>query len=395
MVEAVVAELRKLNAKAELLMQNEPKKEEAPVTKTLTKTGRCKVPTHRRKSINLSTDMIDNIAALEYISAERRVQPDQDQNQGQEIPWEALTEEERVAWYRTTLCTVSEWNQMMSEAEAPLDHSRSYGTAAAVSRYSVNSTPNSVTPAIGSTTPMSGMSGSAYSVSSAESDRLRLDTLEMSTATSPMTSEPSPLAASPAFVRNVPFRLTRGSQRGSGGSSASSRNLKRVLSGRDVLQEIRQTIRVTSKGQLRSSSDGSTVGHTNSARTGSNGESAMSRTRSRMRWAALRVVETTRAHLRKQIRRNKNFVRIFVSSTFRDFHNERDYLFQRVFPRLESACAERGILFIPVDLRWGVTEKEALDGEVIKLCLQEVDTCRPFFVAMLGERYGGTFLQSL
>ena len=96
----------------------------------------------------------------------------------------------------------------------------------------------------------------------------------------------------------------------------------------------------------------------------------------------------TRAHLRKQIRRNKNFVRIFVSSTFRDFHNERDYLFQRVFPRLESACAERGILFIPVDLRWGVTEKEALDGEVIKLCLQEVDTCRPFFVAMLGERYG-------
>ena len=207
-VEAVVAELRKLNAKAELQMQNEPKKEKKrlPGHENIDEDSEdAKFQRIRRKSINLSTDMIDNIAALEYISAERRVQSDQDQNQGQEIPWEALTEEERVAWYRTTLCTVSEWNQMMSEAEAPLDHSRSYGTAAAVSRYSVNSTPNSVTPAIGSTTPMSGMSGSAHSVSSAESDRLRLDTLEMSTVTSPMTSEPSPLAASPAFVRNVPF----------------------------------------------------------------------------------------------------------------------------------------------------------------------------------------------
>jgi len=81
-------------------------------------------------------------------------------------------------------------------------------------------------------------------------------------------------------------------------------------------------------------------------------------------------------------------VRIFLSSTFRDFAFERDYLMRHALPELQNFGAERGIMFIFVDLRWGVTSEESSGGDVLKLCLQEIDACRPFFVGMLGERYG-------
>lgn len=89
----------------------------------------------------------------------------------------------------------------------------------------------------------------------------------------------------------------------------------------------------------------------------------------------------------KLLHRNRT-VRIFVSSTFRDFALERDYLFQFIFPELEKKCVERGVFFIPVDLRWGLTAEESGSGEVVRLCLQEIDACRPFFLGMLGDRYG-------
>ena len=41
-----------------------------------------------------------------------------------------------------------------------------------------------------------------------------------------------------------------------------------------------------------------------------------------------------------------------------------------------------------VDLRWGVTRGEAEEGLALPICLAEVDECRPFFLAILGERYG-------
>jgi hypothetical protein len=50
-------------------------------------------------------------------------------------------------------------------------------------------------------------------------------------------------------------------------------------------------------------------------------------------------------------------VRVFVSSTFRDMHAERDRLNRFVFPELRSRCAKLGADFLGIDLRWGVTAK--------------------------------------
>jgi hypothetical protein len=41
-----------------------------------------------------------------------------------------------------------------------------------------------------------------------------------------------------------------------------------------------------------------------------------------------------------------------------------------------------------VDLRWGITDEQRAEGLVLPLCLAEIRTCRPYFIALLGERYG-------
>lgn len=81
-------------------------------------------------------------------------------------------------------------------------------------------------------------------------------------------------------------------------------------------------------------------------------------------------------------------VRVFISSTFQDMQAERDELTFRVFPELRARCRQRGISLIDVDLRWGITEEQEIRGEVLPLCLQQIDQSRPFFIGLLGERYG-------
>jgi tetratricopeptide (TPR) repeat protein len=88
------------------------------------------------------------------------------------------------------------------------------------------------------------------------------------------------------------------------------------------------------------------------------------------------------------LRSEQRVIRVFVSSTFLDFHAEREDLVKRVFPELRRRCVERGLLFVEVDLRWGITAEQAARGEVVSTCLAEIDRCRPYFIGLLGERYG-------
>eukprot|EP01133_Synstelium_polycarpum_P005272 gene5272-6110_t len=80
--------------------------------------------------------------------------------------------------------------------------------------------------------------------------------------------------------------------------------------------------------------------------------------------------------------------RIFISSTFLDMHGERDLIVKYVVPELRERAAARRIHVTEVDLRWGITEDEAARNRSVELCLDEVDRCRPFFVGLLGQRYG-------
>ena len=81
-------------------------------------------------------------------------------------------------------------------------------------------------------------------------------------------------------------------------------------------------------------------------------------------------------------------VRVFLSSTFADMQSEREALLKRVFPGLRRTCRERGVDLVEVDLRWGITEAQAEQGEVLPICIREIDKCRPYFIGILGQRYG-------
>ena len=49
-------------------------------------------------------------------------------------------------------------------------------------------------------------------------------------------------------------------------------------------------------------------------------------------------------------------------------------------------AARRGVG--EVDLRWGVTDEQKAEGAVLPICLAEIELSRPYFIGLLGERYG-------
>ncbi|VDI34172.1 Hypothetical predicted protein, partial [Mytilus galloprovincialis] len=91
-------------------------------------------------------------------------------------------------------------------------------------------------------------------------------------------------------------------------------------------------------------------------------------------------------------RRGWKTIRLFVSSTFKDMNNERDYLVKVIFPQLREWCEERKLRLVECDLRWGVP-KDADTRETLTTCLSELDRCReeniyPYFLSLVSERFG-------
>jgi tetratricopeptide (TPR) repeat protein len=81
-------------------------------------------------------------------------------------------------------------------------------------------------------------------------------------------------------------------------------------------------------------------------------------------------------------------IRVFVSSTFRDMQVERDELIKFIFPQLRKLCEQRRVTWGEVDLRWGISDEQKAEGQVLPICLHEIQRCRPYFIGLLGERYG-------
>ncbi|GBL79074.1 Telomerase protein component 1 [Araneus ventricosus] len=83
-------------------------------------------------------------------------------------------------------------------------------------------------------------------------------------------------------------------------------------------------------------------------------------------------------------------VRIFISSTFKDMHSERDLLIRYVIPELRKRAASVFVKINEVDLRWGITETDCASKRAAELCLLEAQKS-DLFIGMLGERYGTIF----
>ncbi|MBI3362078.1 MAG: NACHT domain-containing protein, partial [Chloroflexi bacterium] len=65
-----------------------------------------------------------------------------------------------------------------------------------------------------------------------------------------------------------------------------------------------------------------------------------------------------------------------------------DHLVKVVFPALREQLEPYRVHLVDVDLRCGVTREQAESDRALDVCLHFIDECRPFFVGLLGERYG-------
>ncbi|KAL3873137.1 hypothetical protein ACJMK2_036291 [Sinanodonta woodiana] len=79
--------------------------------------------------------------------------------------------------------------------------------------------------------------------------------------------------------------------------------------------------------------------------------------------------------------------RIFFSSPFNGMEEEREELTRKYFPQIHHLCNSKGLQFVAVDMRWGITAESSEKAQVINICLREIDRS-DMFVGFFGQRYG-------
>ena len=77
-------------------------------------------------------------------------------------------------------------------------------------------------------------------------------------------------------------------------------------------------------------------------------------------------------------------LRVFFSSPFGGMEEEREELTRKYFPQFQHACNIRGIQFVPVDMRWGITSEAADNAQVVNICLREIDRS-DIFIGFFGQ----------
>eukprot|EP00794_Sanderia_malayensis_P012166 gene12166-13421_t len=80
-------------------------------------------------------------------------------------------------------------------------------------------------------------------------------------------------------------------------------------------------------------------------------------------------------------------VRVFISSTFRDMHGERDLLTRYIFPELRSRAMQHFVNIYEIDLRWGITDEQSKSQSQVDICLSEAGKS-DLLIGLLGDRYG-------
>ena len=81
-------------------------------------------------------------------------------------------------------------------------------------------------------------------------------------------------------------------------------------------------------------------------------------------------------------------VRVYICGDYDDMYSERQYLDKSIWPVVNRWLLPYRMNFVPVDMRFGVTKSECFHKHVVRMHLDMIDLCFPFFICLLGERYG-------
>jgi hypothetical protein len=79
--------------------------------------------------------------------------------------------------------------------------------------------------------------------------------------------------------------------------------------------------------------------------------------------------------------------RVFWSSTTSDFQKERLHVHEWALPQLNAFCAARGRILTVVDLRSGFEDSDPAVGEILPICLEELEECQ-YYTCFIGQQMG-------
>lgn len=78
----------------------------------------------------------------------------------------------------------------------------------------------------------------------------------------------------------------------------------------------------------------------------------------------------------------------YVCSTPCDFDAERKFIAEEIFPQLKELCKQRGTQFFETDIQWTPDSLQTESGHLLRLNLDYIIKCSPYFLCLLGETYG-------
>ena len=80
-------------------------------------------------------------------------------------------------------------------------------------------------------------------------------------------------------------------------------------------------------------------------------------------------------------------VKIFLSSSFRDMHVERDALIKNVFPKIQEEAKKLGLRIFFVNLCCNDTKEQLKQDKAEECCLDAMEESCPYFLGILEKRY--------
>ena len=78
----------------------------------------------------------------------------------------------------------------------------------------------------------------------------------------------------------------------------------------------------------------------------------------------------------------------FVCSNMDDFEEERFHLKMTTFPKIKLEYEKLNINFDPIDIIWKDNTEYFKNGHLLRLLLHNVQQASPFFVCLIGQKYG-------
>eukprot|EP00736_Rhodelphis_marinus_P009553 Rmarinus@m.20301 len=86
-------------------------------------------------------------------------------------------------------------------------------------------------------------------------------------------------------------------------------------------------------------------------------------------------------------------VSVFVSSTFTDTSEERNFLIEDVYPKIKMMTRRYGYEFTSVEMRWGIRDESTQEHLTVPICMDEINRCKEegvgvSYIVILGNKYG-------